>query len=637
MRNGPGKFSYNNILVLFFLFSFTTSHTLIAAESCQSAPSDKPVLKNPVNVDYLRKHLRKDLPRLVLNSEIEKELSRKLKTDPVTRNMYSAIKLNSSEILTKPFLQRKMDGKRLLGVSREMLYRMNMLGMVYRIEKDREILSRINDELIAVCNFSDWNPSHFLDVAEMSMAVAIAIDWTANKLPKSTIELAKTALIEKGINPSYDESSKANTGWIKGNSNWNQVCHGGMIAAAISISEKDPELAARTISRALKYIPNALDEYGPDGAYPEGASYWDYGTSFSVMSAAMLESAFGTDFGMADYPAFMKTAVFKALCNAPSGMYYNYADCSDSRSKNGDIILAWFASKTGITTFFERERFLLPPSQMGKLSRLSGAGLVWVSQYTLLNESSLPTAWKGGGANPVVFFTGGKNDNFQYYFGGKGGSGTVNHGNMDGGSFIFELNGVRWVIDPGMQSYTELEESGFDLWGKCQDCDRWKLLTKNNFGHSTLTVNNQLHVVNGKTEITEFLEGDSPRITFDMSPAFGNNMKSVKRKFIKDSPLSLIVQDELEINHKTELITWQLLTTAVVEIIPGGAILKQDGKQLRIQNLSHPTLTFSVISLNPAPHKFDRSIDNLKRLELHIPAWYIKKEMETITIRLTGE
>ena len=36
---------------------------------------------------------------------------------------------------------------------------------------------------------------------------------------------------------------------------------------------------------------------------------------------------------------------------------------------------------------------------------------------------------------------------------------------MDAGSFVFELNGVRWAIDPGVQDYNALEQAGFDLWG----------------------------------------------------------------------------------------------------------------------------------------------------------------------------
>ena len=155
-------------------------------------------LNNPMSVQYLKKYLSKSQPRLVLNSKIEKQLKNKLKTDPVVKNIYEAIKLNATDIQREPFLERIQTGRRLLSISREMLYRINMLGMVYRIKKDPIILKRIDGEVKAVCNFSDWNPSHFLDVAEMSMAVAFALDWTAGALPASTIELAKNALIEKG-------------------------------------------------------------------------------------------------------------------------------------------------------------------------------------------------------------------------------------------------------------------------------------------------------------------------------------------------------------------------------------------------------------------------------------------------------
>lgn len=603
--------------------------------SSETYNDDIPKLHNPITVQYLKKNLRKSQPRLVLNSKIEKSLKNKLKSDPVVQNMYRAIQLNAAEIQQKPFLERIKTGRRLLSVSREMLYRVNMLGMVYRVDKDPKILERINGEVIAVCNFSDWNPSHYLDVAEMAMAVAIAIDWTAGELPSSTIELAKTTLIEKGIKPSYNE--KGNTSWINGSNNWNQVCNGGMIAASIVIAEKDPELAAKTIKRSLDGMPYALVEYGPDGVYPEGSTYWGYGTGFSVVTCAMLESAFGTDFGLADYPAFKESAVFRALMNAPSGWYYNFADCGDKRGEFGDVTLAWFASKSGNETFFERDRFLRPPADIGKLRRLDGAGLVWLSQFKKKNAEILPTSWKGDGANPVVIFTGGDNDPHQYYFGGKGGSGTVNHGNMDGGSFIFELNGVRWVVDPGNQGYHALEKTGFKLWGRCQDCERWTLLTKNNFGHSTISVNDQLHVVDGKATIEDFKSGNTPEATIDMSPTFAGQLKSAKRKFIKDSKTSLIVEDQIEISKATSMITWQLMTTADVEIIKGGAILTQDGKTLKFDNLSHPELTISVVSLDPAPLALDRQIEGLKRLEIRIPAWTVEGGNCNIKVKLSGD
>ncbi|WKN42406.1 heparinase II/III domain-containing protein [Tunicatimonas pelagia] len=609
---------------------------IVELTSATPYSDDDPVkLENPMDVAYLKKKLRKGSPRLVLTPAIEKQLKKDLKSDEVVKNVYEAIKLNAEEIQQQPLLEREMEGRRLLGVSREMLYRMNILGMTYRIDRDDKVLNRVNDEVTAVCNFSDWNPSHYLDVAEMSLAVALAVDWVGEDLPASTVKLAKNALIEKGIMPSYNE--KGNVGWIDNNNNWNQVCHGGMIAASVVIAEQDPELAAKTIHRALEGMPHALEEYGPDGVYPEGSTYWRYGTSFSVLTASMLESAFGTDFGLADYPAFKESAEFRALSMAPSGWYYNFADCGDKRSENGDMTLAWFAIKTGNEVFYEKERFLRDPAEMGELSRWTGAGLVWLSQFEEDSGKSLPLAWKGNGSNPVVFFRTEEGNPNKYYFGGKGGRGSVNHGNMDAGSFIFELNGVRWVIDPGNQKYHNLEKTGFNLWGRCQECERWTLLTKNNYGHSTVTVNNALHHVDGFAAITDFQDGEQPEVTIDMSEVFGNHIASATRRFVKEDNQSLLIEDQIVPNDSTQHITWQLMTTADVDIVEGGATLRQDGKELTLENLSHPDLTVSIISLDPAPLELDRQIDGLKRLEIRIPAYLMSEDGETIRVRLSAE
>lgn len=609
---------------------------LSATVKASGEEKDIPKLKNPVSVQYLKANLLKTQPRLVLNADLEKLVKSKLKSDPVIQNMYKAVQANAEEIQKLPLLERKLEGRRLLGVSREMLRRINMLGMVYRIEKDPKILARINEEVIAVCKFKDWNPSHYLDVAEMSMAVAIALDWTAGKLPKSTIEMAKTALIEKGIKPSWPENGK-NPGWAFGHNNWNQVCNGGMIAASIAIAEKDPELAAKTIGRALDGMVNALVQYQPDGVYPEGSTYWAYGTSFTIMTAAMLESAFGTDFGIANYPGLKESAVYRVLMNTPSGWYYNFADCGDKRGDGGDVALAWFASKTGNKAFFEKERFLKPTSELGELSRISGAALVWMSQYVEKEGVKVPQNWKGDGSNPIVIFTGAENDPHNYYFGGKGGRGTTSHGNMDAGSFIFELNGVRWSIDPGNQNYNTLEQAGFDLWNSTQNGQRWTLLTKNNYGHSTVTVNDSLFINNGQATLLNFQDGKTPSATFDLTAVYGDKLKSAKRTFLKDSPLSVIIEDNIETNAKTQSITWQMLTQADVEFVKGGAILKQDGKTLKLENISHPQLQLSVVSLYPAPLKLDRQMEGLKRIEIRIPAWTIENGKTNIKVRLSGQ
>lgn len=621
-------------LILTGFFCFLMLGQLFSQEGAQK-------LQNPVTAEYLKKNLRKQSPRLVLNAEIEKNLRAKLKSDPLVQNIFKTIKFNAESVLKKKLItldipENPESQKNQLGISRDFLSRVNMLAMVYRIEKDKRMLNRLNDEVLAACNFPSWNPKHFLDVGEMSLAIALALDWTVGDLPKSTIALAKKSLIEKGIKPGWPENGSTPS-WVYNTNNWNQVCNAGMIAASIAIAELDPELAAKTIYRSIDGMNNALREYSPDGAYPEGPIYWGYGTQFSVVTAAIFESAFGTDFGLSNFPGFMESAVYAMLTISPTNKLYSYADCNEEAEGYGTFTLSWFAAKTGNKTFLDEKYFLTSPEEIKNFSRLAGAGMVWTAQFTEKISIPLPTAWKGGGANPVVIFTGGEKNSNGFYFGGKGGRGTVNHGNMDGGSFIFELNGVRWSIDPGNQSYGLLERAGFDLWGRCQDCDRWKLLTKNNFGHSTLSVNNQLHVVDGKAEIIDFKDGAQPVATIDLTPAFADQLKSAQRIFIKDSPASLIVEDKIEISAKTNWITWQMLTQADVQIVKGGAVLRRDGQTLKLENLSHPEIMVSVISLDPPPLYFDKTIESLKRIEISIPAWTVVNGKMNLKVRLSGE
>ncbi|MDX1285152.1 MAG: cellulase family glycosylhydrolase, partial [Draconibacterium sp.] len=263
-------------------------------------------LENPISVEYLKNNLSKKSPKLFLTPKIEKQLKKKLESDTHVQNYYKYLKKEADSILHEPLLKRELEGFRLLFVSRQMVERMGVLCMVYRLDKDPELIKRIDSEIKAVCEFTDWNPQHFLDVAEMSFAVALAVDWVGKWLPKETVALAKSALIEKGLKPSFDLTNRRMF-WINSTNNWNAVCHGGLITAALVTFDENPQLAAEVISRALDKLPGSLAEYGPDGIYPEGPTYWSYGTSYSVVAANTLETALGSDFGISESPGFLES------------------------------------------------------------------------------------------------------------------------------------------------------------------------------------------------------------------------------------------------------------------------------------------------------------------------------------------
>ena len=620
------RFTSRNAIWLSLLFLIPVySHTL-------AIDNEPPKLENPITADYIKKNISKKHPRLILTPKIEKDLKKKLKSDPLVQAYYQYLQNEAAKILEEPLLKRELIGFRLLSVSRRMAERMGVLCMVYRMDKDPEILTRIDEELNAVCAFSDWNPQHFLDIAEMSFAVALALDWVGKALPQQTVDIAKSSLIEKGLKPSFNETG-TRMFWINSSNNWNAVCHGGMIAAALAIAERDPELAAKTIARALEKLPNSLKEYAPDGIYPEGPGYWGYGTSYSVLASEMLNTALGSDFGISKSPGFLESANFRLLATAPSGEYFNFADSDGRKGGGGSVLLTWFAAQTGDEIYLDKP-FLEDPANAG---RLAGPGLVWLSQFKQTGTGELPLEWHGKGRNPLAFFRGGKEDARQYYLAVKGGSANISHGNMDAGTFIFELDGVRWVIDPGNQPYYPLNRIGFNLSGHCQDCPRWTLLTKRNTGHSTITVNDARFFVKAHAPITDFKTGEKPEVTIDMTEIFGKNLASLHRKFIKESNQSFIIEDQFEINDSTRTITWALMTVAQVIPVKNGAVLKQDGKELKLSILTPGDLEVSVISLDPPPLEIDKTIKNLKRIEIRLPAYLFPDKEGLVRVRLSGE
>jgi len=579
---------------------------------------------NPVSEEWLREHLAPS-PRLVLTPELETVIRRKLREgEPLTTRGHNALLHEARSLLgTEPLTYHKQ-GRRLLGVSREALRRLTTLALAYRLDGDPEFLSRLEEELERVCGFGDWNPSHFLDVAEMATGVALALDWTGEALSPEVATQARASLIHKALEPAVGDT--ANTWWITVHHNWNLVCHGGLSLAAITVFEEAPDLAARVLQQAVEHIPLGLSPYAPSGVYPEGPSYWFYATSYITLAIQAFETALGTDFGFTAAPGFLRSAMFSRVLAGPSGDYYNYFDASlggfESLEHFG--LLSWFAERTGeglnLQKYSDKLGGIAGDQDHPNLPRLFPVYLLYTAALDtrVPAPSVLPDDWVGWGEEPVAVLRSLAGGTPGFYLAAKGGRAADNHGNMDAGSFIFELDGVRWSVDPGNQDYFSLEQiMGQALWETDQNSRRWSLLTKNNFGHSTLTINGEPHLVEGRATLLEFDNSDGPsRVTFDLSPVFGTLAGRVERSFLRLSDHLLLVRDRVEFSPETEEITWQMITTADVLVRGRTVYLRQEGKQLALYlNSPEPAMIRSV-PLDPPPLPYDKRIEGLKRIEV---------------------
>lgn len=543
-------------------------------------------------------------PRILLLKGGEEGIRQNLAADDTWQKLHGAILEECDTLLEEKPLERIQVGRRLLSVSRECLRRVFYLSYAWRISQQEKYLKRAEQELLAVAAFSDWNPSHFLDVAEMTMAVAIGYDWLFDALPEASKSIIKEAILKKGIEPSLDPK---HNGWLKATHNWNQVCNAGMTYGALAIYEDHPELARRVINRAIETIVLPMEDYAPDGAYPEGYSYWGYGTSFNVMFISAIEKVYGQDFGLSDQPGFLRTASYMLHMTGPSGDPYNYGDAG----LGGELqpAMFWFADRLQDPSLLwvEKSRLIQEDAKEHTRNRLLPATMIW-NGGVRINQITAPASniWVGQGKNPVALMRTSWTNPGAIYVGMKGGSPSVNHAHMDVGSFIMEASGIRWAMDFGMQNYHSLESKGVQLWGRAQDAQRWQVFRYNNFVHNTLTVNNELQRVEGYAAITA--RAAKPAFisaTTDISELYKGYLQKANRGIAIVDQQYVTVRDELEAAGQETTIRWTLLTSADVKITgKNTAELTKDGKKLLLKVTSPKQVTMKTWSTDP-PRDYD--------------------------------
>ena len=216
------------------------------------------------------KGLRPEHPRIFARADDFKALAERCRTEPRLGRWRMTLFSDAEKLLTRPPVEYEIpDGKRLLAVSRAAKERLLLLGMAYQLSGEQRFADRAWRELETVIGFQDWNPSHFLDTAEMTFAVAIGYDWLYDRWSPEQRQALRAAIVRLGFEPGLRVYRK-DQGWSKAIHNWNQVCNGGLGVGALAIGEDEPEVASEILHGALRSLPRAMKEFAPDGGWGEG-------------------------------------------------------------------------------------------------------------------------------------------------------------------------------------------------------------------------------------------------------------------------------------------------------------------------------------------------------------------------------
>jgi len=565
--------------------------------SCQEKENVTPLENQPVLTGILST-LRKDHPRLMLSASVIEEIKSKRKNDGLLDKYASAVIASANSIVNKAPLTRVLTGPRLLSVSRELLHRVTHLSLAFHLTSDPRFLDAAVSQMKTVCAFSDWNPSHFLDVAEMTNGVAIGYDWLYNHMKKEDAELIRSGLKTKGL----EEYKKAYDGawWSKGDNNWNQVCHGGLIVGALAIAETDPAYATTFIPKALANLPYSNKYYAPDGAWYEGPGYWSYATEYLAYAMSALKSALGNMGNLENTKGLENAGFVPMICAGPSNYILNFADSGENSKATTSpamLFLSNLYDKPLITNYLH--------GYMKSSNALANVfHVVWYKAPTSEPLNMPLDQYLDGEINELILLRSSWTDPNATWIGMKSGVNSSPHSHLDIGNFEMEAGGVRWAKDLGSDDYNL---NGY--WTMGVNGKRWTYYRLNSFSHNVplLGGKNQFELAKARF-IQKELNVPVPSATLDMTDAYKDfSSKSLRKISLTDQRKNVLIEDSFTLIKTTE-VAWGMLTGNAIELLNGGkAILRNatiTSKWLELEIISPKGAAFSEESaIQKAPEK----------------------------------
>ena len=556
--------------------------------------------------DSVLQGLRSEHPRLLFTKEDEQRTKALAETDTLLAALIAETKRKADLVLDQPTAEYRLVGPRLLGESREVLAKTLLLQMAYRFTDEADVRQgyrdRMVEELRAAAAFPDWNPGHFLDVAEMTAAFALGYDGLFDALTPDERAFIRRAVIEKGLEPGL-EKYRERAWWVERRpNNWNQVCNGGLLLGALALADEEPELATDVLRNAKASIPHGMHVYAPDGAYEEGPSYWNYGTTYNALLIAALQSALGTDWGLLEAEGFDRTGTFRIHTIAPNRLYFNYADADPEAHPSPT--LAWLATTFDRPAYADVHRDWVADvlaEQAGQPeedlfdNHLFPLEVAWYAPPRDAAEEELDPAALFRSTGDVVTMRSGWDDPDALYVGFKGGWNQAPHAHLDVGSFVLDWGGVRWALDLGRDDYNLPE-----YWDYAEGGTRWTYYRLGSLSHNTLAVDGQLQRADGTAEVTAFAQAPGrTSAVMDLASAYEGQADDVRRGIAMLDGRRVLVQDELTLPSDTSTVRWGMVTEADVRLDGTSVLLSQGGRTLRAEILTPAGARFELVSTDP--------------------------------------
>eukprot|EP00039_Didymoeca_costata_P028661 m.21884 g.21884 ORF g.21884 m.21884 type:complete len:462 (-) comp7265_c0_seq1:152-1537(-) len=362
--------------------------------------------------------------------------------------------------------------------------------------------------------------------------------------------------------------------WTRDIYNWNLVSNGGMVPTALSVADYNTsvkELADFVLTRSLEAMKIALPSWNPQGVWPEGSGYWAFAMQHTILAAASCTTALNHDCDIFKYEGLKGAALYYFYLHGPSMTIFNWADCEAGVGSPWEI---FYLSRLANTT--EEQRVLSAAGRM--LSKATDPTwqtiAYWNSDGTASDIYSLPrskafldkstdrsygrkthlgffrSCWNCTADKTVwLAFKGGEN-----HFDDHGSDSHNNHGHLDLGHFVFEMEGERWAIDLGAGQYDFPDLAYFGRF-------RWGYYHTSSFGHNVLSFDGQSQNRFGNAEIYFFEETPTQSTAhINLTSGYGLSER-VTRTFSLIKNTTVMVHDEWNYTMARK-VEWRMHTVA---------------------------------------------------------------------------
>ena len=468
--------------------------------------------------------------------------------------------------------------------------RLVIFAMAELLEFRGRFLTALQEELLAICetkswvlsahdpkllNFHDEAPYADLSCSGLCREVAI-IDWWFGELLGDALRRRLRQEVRRRAFNAYQHVIR--TGeitdyqwWTAEPSNWNAVCHDGLIPCALILLDSRQE-RAEALAAAEVAMPIYAESFTPDGYCSEGIGYWNYGFGHFLNLAETVLLATHGKINFLDNIRIRHAAEYARDIQIEPGCSPAFADSEIATLASVNalaIIQRHFPD--AVLTPIPLLQDPVPDPQTFIIRAIGDVAtpLAPPSAPVLPMRSYFPDAGvyvgRSGGRFGIACKTG-HNDEL--------------HNHNDIGSFSLAFAGHQYFLDPGKEIYTYRTFSE----------RRYEGQMLNSFGHQVPVVEGTLQPpgkdifgVFTKTQFTPDLDV----LIADLTTAYpdAKHLVSLKRTFAFDRvKQSLTVKDEVEFDSP------QSFETALVSFddidISGTTVIASHGQGRMVASIT---------------------------------------------------